>query len=100
MNDYVSLGSSHLDLSSPIALLLKNKREIIAENRLYKVLLTDSLDPSLTAEQQSRWQVLKSDRNSGVEAVEQEIKQLQWQLQQTIVMRQTPENYSLPPKTN
>ena len=72
------------ELLPEIALLLKNKQTILAETNLYRALLTNTLSPNLTLEQQARWQILTSDRNSRILAVEQEIQQLQWQLQQTI----------------
>lgn len=84
MDDSVSLKGNNLDLSPEIALLLKNKQTILAETNLYRALLINSLSPNLTPEQQARWQILTSDRNSRILSVEQEIQQLQWQLQQTI----------------
>jgi HlyD family secretion protein len=84
MDESVSINPANLDLSPEIALLLTNKHEIVAENQLYQALIADSLNPSLTPEQQIRWQVLQSERNSRILAVEQEIKQLEWQLQQTL----------------
>jgi hemolysin D len=77
-----------LNLSPEIAVLLKNKQEIGAENQLYQALISDSLNPSLSSEQQTRSQVLKSDRDSRILSVEQEIKQLEWQLQQTITKQE------------
>lgn len=73
--------------SPEIALLLKNKQEIVAENLLYQALITGLLNPALTPAQQARWQVLQSDRNSRILSVEQEIKQLEWQLKQTITQQ-------------
>lgn len=84
MDDSVSLARNNLKLSPEIALLLKNKQTILAETNLYRALLTNTLSSNLTSEQQTRWQMLTSDRNSRILAVEQEIEQLQWQLQQTI----------------
>ena len=84
MDDSVSLTTNNLELSPEIALLLKNKQTILAETNLYRALLTNTLSTELSPEQQARWQILTSDRNSRILSVEQEIQQLQWQLQQTI----------------
>lgn len=84
MDDSIDLARPNLDLSPEIALLLKNKQEIRSEIELYQSLITDSFNPALTLEQKSRLQVLQSDRNSRILSAEQEIKQLEWQLQQTI----------------
>ncbi|MEO0835073.1 MAG: HlyD family efflux transporter periplasmic adaptor subunit [Cyanobacteria bacterium J06642_3] len=84
MEQSIDVNVANLDLSPEIALLLKNKQVILAETKLYQSLLADSLNPELNLEQQARWQILQSDRNSRILAVEQEIKQLQWQLQQAI----------------
>ena len=84
MEGLASNVPSDLDLSPEIALLLKHKQAIATENKLYQALISYSLNPALTAEQQARWQVLQADRNSRVLAVEQEIKQLEWQLKQTL----------------
>ena len=84
INSSVVVSShSSLDLSPETALLLKNKQTIVAETTLYQALIANSLNPTLTPEQQARWQVLQSDRNSRVLSVEREIEQLEWQLQQT-----------------
>ena len=87
MNASVINDPLSLDLSAEIALLLKNKQMIAAENQLYRALIADSLDPALTPEQQARWQVLQVERNSRILAVEQEIKQLEWQLKQSITQQ-------------
>ena len=84
MDESIELNPANLDLSPEIALLLKNKQAIISETELYQSLLTGHLNPTSKPEQQARWQVLQSDRNSRILSAEQEIKQLQWQLQQTI----------------
>lgn len=84
MNDLVNNIPLSTDLSPEVALLLKNKQAITSENQLYQTLISDSFNPVLTSEQQARWQVLKSDRNSRILSVEEEIKQLEWQLQQTV----------------
>ena len=84
MDESVDLNHPNLDLSPEIVLLLKNKQTILAETRLYESLLADYFAPELNPEQQKRWQVLQSDRNSRILAAEQEIRQLEWQLQQSI----------------
>ncbi len=71
----------NLDLSPEITLLLRNKQIIGRENQLYQALITGSLDSALNLEQQTRGRVLQAEHNSRIVAVEQEIKQLQWQLQ-------------------
>ena len=71
------------NLSPEIALLLKNKQTISEENQLYQALITGSFSSALTPPQQARGQVLQTALNARILSVEQEIKQLQWQLQQT-----------------
>ncbi|NJK57572.1 MAG: HlyD family efflux transporter periplasmic adaptor subunit [Pleurocapsa sp. SU_5_0] len=75
---------AHLDLAPEMALLLRNKQTIIAETELYQGLVTNDFHATWNLEQQARWQAAKSDRNSRILSVEQEIKQLEWQLEQTI----------------
>ena len=74
---------AHLDLAPEMALLLRNKQTIIAETELYQGLVTNDFHSAWNLEQQARWQAAQSDRNSRILSVEQEVKQLQWQLQQT-----------------
>ena len=78
---------ANLDFAPEIALLLKNKHTIMAETELYQALATDDFSANLNLEQQARWQASQSDRNSRIQAAEQEIKQLEWQLQQTVNKR-------------
>ncbi|MGL5833490.1 MAG: HlyD family efflux transporter periplasmic adaptor subunit [Waterburya sp.] len=75
---------ANLDFAPEIALLLKNKHTIMAETQLYQALATDDFSANLNLEQQARWQASQSDRNSRIQAAEQEVKQLEWQLQQTV----------------
>ena len=75
---------SNLDLSPEVTLLLQNKQTIVRENKLYQALIAGFVDSGLNSEQQARRTVLQADLNSRILSVEQEIKQLQWQLQQTI----------------
>ncbi|PSB07551.1 hemolysin D [Pleurocapsa sp. CCALA 161] len=82
IKQYMLLNLANLDLSPEIALLLKNKHTIMAETELYQALATDDFSANLN-EQQARWQAAQSDRNSRILSVEQEVKQLEWQLQQT-----------------
>jgi hemolysin D len=84
MKQYLPLNFTNLDLAPEMALLLKNKQAIIAETELYQGLVTDRLHPAWNLEQQARWQASRSDRNSRILSVEQEIKQLKWQLEQTV----------------
>ncbi|MGL5076919.1 MAG: HlyD family efflux transporter periplasmic adaptor subunit, partial [Waterburya sp.] len=86
--ELVAINPISFKLSPEITLLLKNKQEIIAENLLYQALITGLLNPTLTPAQQTRWKVLQSDRNSRILSVEQEIKQLEWQLKQTITQQE------------
>ena len=83
MKDSVSNYRPNLNLAPEIALLLQNKQTISQENQLYQALIAGSFHPALTPAQQARGRVLQAELNSRILAVEQEIKQLQWQLQQT-----------------
>ena len=78
---------SNLDLSPEVALLLQNKQTIEQENQLYQALITGSFDSVLNLEQQARGKVLQATLNSRILSGEQEIKQLQWQLQQTTIQQ-------------
>lgn len=78
------INLANFDLSPEMALLLRNKQVIVAETELYQALVTDDFDANLNLEQQARWQAAQSDRNSRILSVEQEIKQLEWQLEQTV----------------
>ncbi len=84
MKAKVNNTTANLDIAPEIALLLQNKQAIASENQLYQALITKSLNPTLNPEQQARWQVLQAERNSLVLAAEQEIKQLEWQLKQSL----------------
>ncbi len=83
MEDSLSNYPPILDLAPEIALLLQNKQTLSQENQLYQALITGSSYSSLTPEQQAKGRILQADLNSRILAVEQEIKQLQWQVQQT-----------------
>ena len=84
---HLPVNFANLDFAPEIALLLKNKHTIMAETELYQALATDDFSANLNLEQQARWQASQSDRNSRIQAAEQEIKQLEWQLQQTVNKR-------------
>jgi hemolysin D len=84
---YLPVNFANLDFAPEIALLLKNKHTIMAETQLYQALATDDFSGNLNLEQQARWQASQSDRNSRIQAAEQEVKQLEWQLQQTVNKR-------------
>jgi hemolysin D len=84
---HLPVNFANLDFAPEIALLLKNKHTIMAETQLYQALATDDFSANLNLEQQARWQASRSDRNSRIQAAEQEIKQLEWQLQQTVNKR-------------
>ncbi|MEM9508982.1 MAG: HlyD family efflux transporter periplasmic adaptor subunit [Cyanobacteria bacterium P01_E01_bin.35] len=87
INDSTGFNPSSLDLSLEVALLLKNKQTIIGENKLYQTLIANSFNYDLLPEQQARLQVLLSDRNSRILSAEQELKQLEWQLQQAMIQQ-------------
>ena len=87
MKDSVNNYPAILNLSPEIALLLKNKQTISEENQLYQALITGYFHPALTPEQQARSRILQAELNSRILSGEQEIKQLQWQLQQTTIQQ-------------
>ncbi|NEO70612.1 HlyD family efflux transporter periplasmic adaptor subunit [Moorena sp. SIO3H5] len=73
-----------LNLPVEVLLLIKNRANLVAENKLYRVQVTGADGgANLTSEQQFRLQINLAEFNSRVTANKQEIQQLENQLGQT-----------------
>ncbi|GAB4543085.1 MAG: HlyD family type I secretion periplasmic adaptor subunit [Pleurocapsa sp.] len=82
-NQTNNLNLLKVELPPEILMLLNNRANLVAENKLYRVQINNSLeDINLTADQQKRWQITQLELNSRQAVQLQEINQLKQQLKQ------------------